>query len=40
MEFLTKQEQKTYKTAKTKNTINVIIFVFRNNTHKHNNINQ
>lgn len=33
MEFLTKQEKKTYKTARTKGIINVIIFVFRNNTH-------
>lgn len=33
MEFLTKQEKTTYKTAKTKNIINVIIFVFRNNKH-------
>lgn len=33
MEFLTKPEQKAYKTAKTKDIINVIIFVFRNNTH-------
>lgn len=33
MEFLTKQEQKTYRTARTKNILNVIIFVFRNNTH-------
>ena len=33
MEFLTKQEKITYKTAKTKDIINVIIFVFRNNKH-------
>jgi hypothetical protein len=33
MEFLTKQEKVTYKTARTKDIINVIIFVFRNNKH-------
>lgn len=33
MEFLTKQEKITYKTARTKDIINVIIFVFRNNKH-------
>jgi hypothetical protein len=33
MEFLTKQEKVTYKTARTKGILNVIIFVFRNNKH-------
>lgn len=33
MEFLTTQEKKAYKTARTKDIINVIIFVFKNNTH-------
>jgi hypothetical protein len=33
MEFLTKQEQKTYKTAKTKGIMNVIIFVLKDGKH-------